>query len=103
VIKVINDANAKTHDHQGISEAMNELENMLQSSQNINDSDSACLDDKAPDDDDIGVVTMMEQRSNARPNLVGRVTHNYSGHDVTRSNVERPKSAAKSQYHSSPS
>ena len=74
VIKVINDANAKTHDHQGISEAMNELENMLQSGQNNNDSDSVDLDDEAPDDDDIGVMTMMEQRSNARPYLVGRDT-----------------------------
>ena len=75
VIKVVNDTNAKTHDHHGISEAMNQLENMLPSSQNINDSD-AVIDDALGDD--IGVVTMMEQRSNARPHLVGRVIHSYS-------------------------
>jgi len=73
VIKVVNDANAKTHDHHGISEAMNQLENMLQRGQNINDSDTVVDGDL--DNDDTGVVTMMEQRSKARPHL-GRVIHN---------------------------
>jgi hypothetical protein len=70
VIKVIHDANAKTRDHHEISEKLYQLENMVQRSQNFNDSDTVV--DQASDGDDVGVVTMMEQRSKARPHLVGR-------------------------------
>jgi hypothetical protein len=67
VIKVVRDANAKTRDHDRISETLYEMENILQLNQNINNS---VVIERTLDDDGIGVITMLEQRSEVRSQLI---------------------------------
>ena len=59
-----------TQDHHGISEALCELENILQNSQHSGHKPINEVLDK----EDLGRVTMMQQRSKARPLLAGRVS-----------------------------
>ena len=66
---MLHDANAKTQDHHGISESLYELENILQSSQH---SDYKAINEVL-DKEDLVKVTMMQQRSKARPLPAGRV------------------------------
>jgi hypothetical protein len=64
VIKVVRDANARTQDRLRISETLHEMESILQRNQNINNS---VIAERTLDDDGIGVITMLEQRSEIRP------------------------------------